>query len=596
VHYTKGLVTFLLILSAVSLEALSLKEALVESLETNPKIKENLQVYKAAKEDLEISTSLYYPTLDLKAGAGYQDISNSNTGFQKESDDIYETSLLLRENLFDGFTTTHSVSSNEARLLSASYNFIEKANETAFETLLAFINVLKEKELRAIALQNIQINNRIFNKVHALFQTGMVPLSEQEKIESSLSLARSNYFVSQNNFRDAKRNFERLLGRYVSADELENPSLELELPLNQEEALAFCYENNPSLRVSQYELIAAQEEYKLKQAKYYPNLDAEVRQAFNSNLNGIKGDEDDFRAMLVLSYNLFNGGADKADIQKRQSIINQEMAKRADIKRRIKENFSFAWNAIEELHNQAKHLQSYKKHSVKTLMLHTDEYDMGKRSILDLLASQNDLISAKRQIVSTRYQLLSKQYELLNIMSIMVPAITQGESELYAKVKLEKLDSSALQMDKGFSQNYAKKQQAVCQKTLSQTVLRLYGCEEQRDKIRRFSEFNYECKTGVYTPASLKRLKSIVAGLKKERLGNKTITIISHVDTLKSKEDNLEFTQKQNEWMKNYLRKKGLKTVEINTISKGSEEPLWLDESTGFKEQNCRTDIVIKEI
>ncbi|HIC43234.1 MAG TPA: hypothetical protein EYO73_02760, partial [Sulfurimonas sp.] len=359
---------------------------------------------------------------------------------------------------------------------------------------------------------------------------------------------------------------------------------------------AFCFENNPSLRISHYELIAAQEDYKLKKAKYYPNIDAEIRQAFNSNLNGIQGDEDDFRAMVVLSYNLFNGGADSADIEKRQTIVNKEMARRADLKRQIKEDFSFLWNVIEELQNQAKHLQAYKKHSVKTLMLNTDEYEMGKRSLLDLLASQNDLISAKRQIVSAKYNLLLKKYELLNTMSIMVPSITNEEVQLYARVKLNEIDKKTLHMDKGFSHNYTQKHQEVCQGNLSQTILKLYGCEEENNHIRRFSEFVYECKSGTFIDTSLQRLNNIIKNLKEEDLNHKSITIISHSDTSKSKEEDLSLTQKQNQWVKQYLQDKGLNTVLIKTIAKGSEEPLWLDKSTGFRNQNCRTDIVIKDM
>ena len=101
---------FVFVSLAISLNGLSLKEAVVESLQSNPKVIENMQNYKGAKEDSKISDALYYPTLDLRAGFGYQDISNSNTLFEKESDDVYETSLVLNQNLFDGFGTTHSVS------------------------------------------------------------------------------------------------------------------------------------------------------------------------------------------------------------------------------------------------------------------------------------------------------------------------------------------------------------------------------------------------------------------------------------------------------------------------------------------------------
>lgn len=580
----------------VNLQALSLKEAVVQTLEDNPKVIENMEAYKASIQELDISNAGYYPTLDLVVGGGYQDISNSATRFTKESEDVYETSLILNQNLFDGFSTSSRVSADEARLMVSSYRFIEQANEIAFHTLQAYLDVLKEKELQAISVQNIQINNKIFNKVQALYDTGMTTLSEKEKIESSLSLARSNYFLIQNNYRDAVYTFKRLFGHYVDPEEMLKPAFEIELPLSREEALTFSINNNPSLHVSNYELIAAQEDYKETKSTYYPSIDAEVRQAYNSNLNGIKGDEDDFRAMLFLRYNLYNGGADSADIEKRRTVINREMARRNDIKRQITEDFDFSWNAINDIKSRLPHLEEYKQHSIKTLVLYTDEYDMGRRSLLDLLASQNDFISAKRQIVDAQYTLLSKKYYLLNTMGMLVPTVVGEANGLYVRVGLEDTNATNIQMGRGESYNYVQSNRKICAKTLSQTVAKLYGCEIKNSQIRRFSEFIFNCSTGELEAESLKRLNSVAKSLSKKDVEGKYITVISHVDDTGDKEKDIQTTQKQNEWMKKYILKKGIPESFVRTIARGSSEPLWLDKSTGLNAQNCRTDIIISNI
>lgn len=51
------------------------------------------------------------------------------------------------QNLFDGFGTTNKVDYQEARILVAAYNYIEKSNDIGFQMTNAYLNVLRSYEL-----------------------------------------------------------------------------------------------------------------------------------------------------------------------------------------------------------------------------------------------------------------------------------------------------------------------------------------------------------------------------------------------------------------------------------------------------------------
>lgn len=311
-----------------SLNAQDLPSTVKEVLSTNPVILERLKNYNVIKQDITTAKSGYYPKLDLVLGAGRESTDRSNRANNAPDTDfdftVYQNSLTLTQNVFKGFETTYQVEQQENRAISSAYSYVEKVNDTAFSMVNSYIQVMKNTELLQTAKENVDINQEIFVKVKKLFDSGLTTLSEVNKIESSLALAKSNYVVQENTLLDATYNMQRILGRMMDPSLMVEPSFNAQLPNSLEEAAQFAIENNPSLLVSRYNIKLAQAAYKEKKAPFYPQLDLEVSQSMNKNLSATEGNEDKFRAMAYLKYNFFNGFADTAALQKSVSQIHQE--------------------------------------------------------------------------------------------------------------------------------------------------------------------------------------------------------------------------------------------------------------------------------
>jgi len=437
----------------VSLHAQTLKNSVQEVLSSNPTILESLQNYKSTQNDIKLAKSAYYPTLDLKLGIGFentrrtnQTLSSSNQSFNY---DVYQSSLTYAQNLFDGFATTYQIKEQEYKNLSAAYSYIEKVNNTSFELVNTYIELMKNKELLGTAKENVVIDKEIFSKVNKLYDAGLTTLSEVNKIESSLALAESNLVVQENTLLDSSFNLERVLGKELNPDEMTKPLIKITLPKTREEALQFAINNNPSLLVSEYNIRLAQSTIKTKQSSYYPQLDVEISQAMNKNLSASAGNDDRFRAMAYLSFNLFRGFADSTSIQKSRTQVTQEIEGKNNIKRQILQGLNLSWTANEKLEEQLKYLIQYKDFSFQTLTLYSKEYDLGRRSLLDLLSAQNDFIKAKAQIIATQYNLLYAKYRILDAMGLLVQTVMEDTSVGYADVNLASvtLDEETIQED-----------------------------------------------------------------------------------------------------------------------------------------------------
>lgn len=424
------------ILVVMNVQAQTLKEDVVEVLQTNPIVLERLKNYRATKEDKSIANAEYMPTLNFRATAGYNNPGEIKDSIPTADYTNYETSLVLTQNLFNGFSTTNKVSYQEKRILASAYNYIEKVNDTAFEMTNAYLNVLRTSKLLETAQLNVEIIEGIYGKVKDLYEAGLTTNSEVKKIESSLSLAKSNLVVQQNNAHDAEYSYRRVLGRMPQTDAMQEPLLDVTMPESRQRASEYAIEHNPSMIVSRYNIEGAG--YLMKQRKngYYPTVDLEISQFLNdrSRQNPFDQQDDRFRARVVLNWNLFRGGTDSSEEQKQISKVHQEIEIKRDLKRQVIEGLDLSWDAYTFIASQLDFLREYKKHSEKTLELYQDEYDLGRRSLLDLLAAQNDVISSHNQLINAEYDYLFSKYRILDAMGLLVLAVTGDTKDIDAKV------------------------------------------------------------------------------------------------------------------------------------------------------------------
>ncbi|MFY4754504.1 TolC family protein, partial [Aliarcobacter butzleri] len=77
---------------------------------------------------------------------------------------------------------------------------------------------------------------------------------------------------------------------------------------------------------------------------------------------------------------------------------NKEVELQRNLKRQTIESLELSWSAYEMLGKQLVELYKYYQYSEDTLESYSSEYEMGRRSLLDLISAQNDLVNSNNQI------------------------------------------------------------------------------------------------------------------------------------------------------------------------------------------------------
>ena len=119
--------------------------------------------------------------------------------------------------------------------------------------------------------------------------------------------------------------------------------------------------------------------------------------------------------------------------KKSKSTINKEVEIQRDLKRQTIEGLELSWSAYHMLGEQLEELYKYYEYSQETLDSYQSEYEMGRRTLLDLLSAQNDLVNSKSQIINAQMDKLFAQYRILDAMGILVETVVGGEAE-YNKI------------------------------------------------------------------------------------------------------------------------------------------------------------------
>lgn len=131
-------------------------------------------------------------------------------------------------------------------------------------------------------------------------------------------------------------------------------------------------------------------------------------------------------AMLRLRWNLFNGWRDDARKRQTAHLINEAKSIRDNTRREVDESLALSWNAYKALDSQIPYLKQHVDASQETRDAYDKQFGLGKRTLLDLLDSENELFQARRAHTEARNKRLFAQYRILAGIGALMPTLKVG--------------------------------------------------------------------------------------------------------------------------------------------------------------------------
>ena len=399
----------------------TLKDAVERAILQNPEVKLRFHNLQAAAHERRVAEGGWLPKVDMEVGAG---------GYQRLSPSIPSTfgydgnraNLQLRQLVFDGFAT-----SNEIRRLSYAeqasfYELQSVSNQTGLEAVRAYIDVLRFRELLTLASDNFTTHLEVHDKIAEKVKAGVGRRVDLEQAAGRLALAESNWLTEVSNLHDVSARYQRLVGDTPAESLARINPLDEFMPLGTE-FLNDAVVKNPDFMGAVANIRAYRADQKTRRAAFSPTVELRARQSFETNQTGVVGTYRDSALELVLNYNLYRGGSDSARTKLAASKLESAFDLRDKACRDIWQTGQIAFNDSIRLGNQLKLLSQHELSTSKAKQAYQQQFDIGQRTLLDLLDTENELYQARRALANAEFDLQLAEVRVLATSGTLLVAL-----------------------------------------------------------------------------------------------------------------------------------------------------------------------------
>lgn len=396
----------------------TLQEAVREIINTNPNVRTVAYNRLAREQEVVQAKSGYFPKIDVQLGAGYDDVEQP---FDEELNPTL-AHISLRQNIFAGLSTMNEVERQKARVRSEAFIVRTTVENTALRTSRVYIDVLKNRRILELAKENLLIHQRISDQIRLRSESGVGRKADMDQIQSRLTLAHSNVIVANQNLLDAKTNYLAVVGRMP--EDLTQPEIkENILPSSLEEAEQLAVAQHPTLKSADADLDARRYQDEVAKSPFYPVVDLELDRIWEDETNYSLEQRENFRAMLRLRYNLFNGWKDKARKAETTHLISEAREIRNNTHRQVVESTRLSWQAYQSILGRIQYLEQRVQFATATANAYTKQWNIGQRTLLDVLDSEAERIDSLQQLIVAQQDGLYAQFRILNSTGRLVSAL-----------------------------------------------------------------------------------------------------------------------------------------------------------------------------
>lgn len=418
--------------------AADLRQIVQEAVSTNPEILESAANRRARDHEYRRAQGAFLPTLDLSAEIGPERLDQPNS-LEADENDTWkfskEFTVTVRQLLFDGFSSVNEVYRQSARVDGAALRVMERSEAVALDAVEAYIDVLRNTAILSKARMNVQKHRRIYSDVRTRFdggETGAADLAQARE-----RVAASEVIVSevQQSLLDTIAKYERVVGKKPASLAPAKPASLPAASVNQ--LVDAAARVHPTIRAAMADADAAKFEFESTKGNFLPEVSLQGQATVGDDVGGIEGRNNEYSGKLQFSWNIFNGGRDSAFTRETGERLAEAQIRVDKVRRELKEGIERSHAAVTTTTDRIRALRDQLDANRQVVEGYRQEYDIGQRSLLDVLNAENALFNSEIELISVRaiyafstYQLRATSGNLLAYLNVTAPVeATEGKRE-----------------------------------------------------------------------------------------------------------------------------------------------------------------------
>ena len=398
----------------------TLPDAVEKAILRNPEVMARLHDYQAADAERDVARGGLFPRVDLQGYTGRERRDTPISPVSTYNRPGYQ--LQLRQLIFDGFATQSDIKRLGYARAVRYFELLGTTDEIAYEASRAYLDVLRYRELARLAQENWAIHKETVDQIERRVKAGVGRRVDLEQAFGRLALAQSNWLTESSNLHDVSQRYQRIVGE-APLDSLQAPPKFADKLPSDKDVLRQAVTSNPGFRAAVSNIRSSRANIDVQRANYSPTVEFRANTGMDRNLLGVTGETNSSAMQVLLNWNLFKGGADEARIRQSHEQLYNATDLRDKACRDIRQQTAIAWNDIKKLKEQLGYLEQHQLSTEKARDAYRQQFDIGQRSLLDVLNTENELFEAKRASARARYDLTQAELRVLTQTHSILPSM-----------------------------------------------------------------------------------------------------------------------------------------------------------------------------
>lgn len=419
--------------------AVGFKEMLQKTVSSNPEVQARYHRLLETGFEREVANGGFFPKADIVGRYRKQEDVSGNYSRQSRNgfaNPRFNSELVISQMLFDGFATRSEVRRLDHNKKQAYYDLQKAIQDTALEFSSTYLDILRYQKLANMAKDNYVIHKQYHKKIKERVDAGIARKVDLDQATGRVALAEANLLVETTNLHDVTAQMQRIYGDLPPAT-LESPDVHQNgVEGSIQEALKVAYVHNPDLLAKIEAIEANKDGIDSRRSRNMPRFDLQARKNIHHSRNGRFNDAAADAIELTMNWNIFNGFSDQNAIKQSAEQLNgaKDLRDKACIDTR--QTVVVAYNDIKQLSEQLSYRLAHKNSIENAKQAYVKQFDIGQRTLLDLLDTENEYFQAKRSLTNTEYDLQTAYAR-----------VYAGQGELLKKTGVAREDVPDMQRD-----------------------------------------------------------------------------------------------------------------------------------------------------
>lgn len=406
-------------------QAVSLHDAISVGVNTNPEIAQAQYNMEAIQFERKQAQGLYAPRVDIEGSAGVRWLDNSTRRSLDISDnELYPLEAQARAEwvAFDFGRRRGELLRQAARVDGASLRVVERSEFIALQISRQYLDVLLQQRVVAASQDNVAFHQTLVGDLTTGVEQGSISIADQQQAQERLQSALVRQTEAEQSLDEAKIRLRRLTGLDIGEVQMP-PALGNELPASIDEAVGLVRTDNPRVKEAEADVDAAHALAKSAKGDLYPTIGVDLVGRVGEDIDGFRGNTNEAQARAFLRWNVFDGGINRAKHQEMVRRSSESRYQLYDVTRQAEEDVRTAWTSLRTQGRLITDLATQSQVSDDLLLSYRSQFNVGRRSLLDVLDAQNSRYNVQVRLETARFSEVFAQHQTLAVTNRFLKAL-----------------------------------------------------------------------------------------------------------------------------------------------------------------------------